>query len=92
MRRYAQETLPTRPAQSHTTRFAASFAPVPSLKPSLKPHTPQQTPQSPIHDFYPVKFEIDMEGKRAEWEGIVKIPFISEDRLLAAARSVRQEQ
>ncbi|KIY96312.1 5'-3' exoribonuclease 1 [Monoraphidium neglectum] len=49
------------------------------------------SPTSPIRDFYPVKFDIDMEGKRAEWEGIVKIPFISEDRLLAAARSVKQE-
>lgn len=48
--------------------------------------------QSPIHDFYPVKFDIDMEGKRAEWEGIVKIPFISEERLLAASASIRPEQ
>eukprot|EP00878_Enallax_costatus_P032411 GHUV01035617.1.p1 GENE.GHUV01035617.1~~GHUV01035617.1.p1 ORF type:complete len:161 (+),score=26.21 GHUV01035617.1:318-800(+) len=45
-------------------------------------------PRSPILDFYPEKFDIDMEGKRAEWEGIVKVPFIDEERLLAAAASI----
>ena len=33
-----------------------------------------------------------MEGKRAEWEGVVKIPFIDEARLLAASATVRAEQ
>ena len=45
-------------------------------------------PNSPIADFYPVSFEVDLEGKRAEWEGVVKISFIDEQRLLKAARSV----
>jgi 5'-3' exoribonuclease 1 len=45
-------------------------------------------PASPIADFYPVDFRVDMEGKRADWEGVVLIPFIDEARLLAAARSV----
>jgi hypothetical protein len=27
-----------------------------------------------------------MEGKRAEWEGVVMVPFIDEQRLLAAVR------
>ena len=39
---------------------------------------------SPIIDFYPLKFEIDLNGKKNDWEAIVKIPFIQEDRLLKA--------
>jgi 5'-3' exoribonuclease 1 len=42
---------------------------------------------SPIVDFYPTKFEIDMAGKRNSWEGIVLVPFIDEERLLSAIQS-----
>lgn len=44
--------------------------------------------RSPILDFYPEKFDVDMEGKRAEWEGVVKVPFVSESRLLEAVASI----
>jgi 5'-3' exoribonuclease 1 len=39
---------------------------------------------SPIFDFYPKEFELDMNGKKQDWEAVVKIPFIDQDRLLRA--------
>lgn len=39
---------------------------------------------SPILDFYPTEFEQDLNGKKQDWEAIVKIPFIDEERLLKA--------
>ncbi|KAL4425618.1 hypothetical protein ABPG75_009634 [Micractinium tetrahymenae] len=63
----------------------------PSSSHRLLPAPYQQlmcSPSSPIADFYPTDFRVDLEGKRADWEGVVLIPFIDEERLLAAARSV----
>ncbi|GJE94543.1 5'-3' exonuclease [Phanerochaete sordida] len=42
---------------------------------------------SPILDFYPTEFESDLNGKKQEWEAVVKIPFIDEKRLLKAMGS-----
>lgn len=42
---------------------------------------------SPIIDFYPREFELDKAGKKQDWEAVVKIPFIEEDRLLAAMKT-----
>jgi len=39
---------------------------------------------SPIIEFYPQEFTQDMNGKKQEWEAVVKIPFIDEKRLLSA--------
>lgn len=39
---------------------------------------------SPIFDFYPRDFELDMNGKKQDWEAVVKIPFIDQARLLRA--------
>jgi 5'-3' exonuclease len=75
--------------------FEQLLAVLPSASCSLLPPAFQwlmTNSDSPILDFYPEKFDIDMEGKRAEWEGVVKVPFISEERLLAAAASVPPER
>jgi 5'-3' exoribonuclease 1 len=33
---------------------------------------------SPLAEFYPREFEVDINGKRQAWEAVVKIPFIDE--------------
>lgn len=38
---------------------------------------------SAIKDYYPTSFVTDLNGKQHEWEAVVLIPFIDEERLLA---------
>ena len=50
-------------------------------------HELMTSADSPIIDFYPRDFELDMNGKKMEWEAVVKIPFIDEKRLLSAMKT-----
>lgn len=50
----------------------------------LSPQDLMYEETSPIIDFYPRNFELDMNGKKQDWEAVVKIPFIDQKRLLKA--------
>ncbi|KAL0087236.1 XRN 5'-3' exonuclease N-terminus-domain-containing protein, partial [Phycomyces blakesleeanus] len=60
---------------------------LPSLSKKLLPAPFQELmcdSNSPIIDFYPRDFDMDMNGKKQDWEAVIKIPFIDEKRLLSA--------
>jgi 20S proteasome subunit beta 5 len=64
------------------------------MPPSQAHHLPEPyrwlmaDPSSPIIDFYPKSFTIDMNGKRWPWEAVTLLPFIDSMRLLEASRKV----
>lgn len=38
---------------------------------------------SPIGDYYPVSFQVELDGKMAEWQGVAILPFVDPDRIRA---------
>ena len=66
------------------------------MPPSQAHHIPEPyrwlmtDPASPIIDFYPTTFTVDMNGKRWPWEAVVLLPFIDSKRLLSATSTVDQ--
>ncbi|OHS95837.1 5'-3' exoribonuclease 2 [Tritrichomonas foetus] len=36
---------------------------------------------SPLHEYYPTRFKVDLNGSCATWHGVVRVPFIDEKKL-----------
>ena len=47
-----------------------------------------ESPDSPLYEYYPLEFKIDMNGKRHAWQGVAVLPFIDEKVFLPAVKSV----
>lgn len=48
-------------------------------------------PNSPIIDFYPNEVEVDKNGKTAEWEYVLKLSFVDQDRLVLAMKPIESK-
>jgi 5'-3' exoribonuclease 1 len=58
-----------------------------------EPHQRIMTdPSSPLFEYCPDDFPVDMNGKKNEWEGVVLIPFIEESIILEETAKIPADQ
>ncbi|KAF7493417.1 5'-3' exoribonuclease 2 [Sarcoptes scabiei] len=82
--RFDSKAKPFQPLEQLMSVFpAASSKNLPSTWRRLMIDT-----SSPIIDFYPSTFKIDLNGKKASWMGVALLPFIDEDRLFESLAKV----
>ncbi|CAH0400654.1 unnamed protein product [Chilo suppressalis] len=80
-------TQPFRPLEQLMGVFpAASAQHVPKPWATL-----MSDPFSPIIDFYPTDFKIDLNGKKFAWQGVALLPFVDETRLFKALEPYYKE-
>ncbi|XP_063367692.1 5'-3' exoribonuclease 2 homolog [Cydia amplana] len=85
--KFEKGTLPFRPLEQLMGVFpAASSQHVPKPWATL-----MSDPFSPIIDFYPTDFKIDLNGKKFAWQGVALLPFVDETRLFKALEPYYKE-
>ncbi|CAJ0576149.1 unnamed protein product, partial [Mesorhabditis spiculigera] len=81
---FSKKTHPFKPLEQLMSVFPAAS----------KQHLPEKwqllmtEDDSPIIDFYPIDFSIDLNGKKFAWQGVALLPFVDEQRLLSTLKSV----
>ena len=78
------KAAPFKPMEQLMSVFPAASSK--SLPPSWR--VLMSSNSSPIIDFYPTAFSIDLNGKKAAWMGVALLPFIDEERLFRALQGV----
>ncbi|CAG9766386.1 unnamed protein product [Ceutorhynchus assimilis] len=79
---FETDTKPFNPLEQLMGVFPAA-----SSKHVPEPWAPLMSdPESPIIDFYPEDFKIDLNGKKFAWQGVALLPFVEEERLFKALK------